>query len=147
MKRREFIMALGGAAVNLPFAARAQERRIRRIGFLSGKSRPSSLETSVYEEFLRGMSDFGCIEGKDFVMEWRFVAGDFSRLPEMASDLVARQVDVIIAGFTGAALAAKRATAAIPIILGYPTRRLRTEFKLVSLVSLIPSLQIAKARS
>ena len=52
-------------------------------------------------------------------MEWRFVAGDFSRLPEMASDLVARRVDVIIPGFTGAALAAKKATAAIPTILGY----------------------------
>lgn len=52
-------------------------------------------------------------------MEWRFVAGDFSRLPEMASDLVTRQVDVIVAGFTGAALAAKKATPAIPIILGY----------------------------
>jgi ABC-type uncharacterized transport system substrate-binding protein len=64
------------------------------------------------------MNDFGYIEGKDFTMEWRFVAGDFSRLPGMAADL-ARQVDVIIAGFTGAALAAKKATASIPIILGY----------------------------
>ena len=119
MKRREFIIALGGAAASLPLAARAQERRVWRIGFLSGKSKPNSLETSVYGEFLRGMNDFGYIEGRDFVVEWRFVAGDFSRLPEMASDLVARQVDVIIAGFTGAALAAKKATAAIPIILGY----------------------------
>ena len=108
MKRRDFIMALGGAAANLPRAARAQERRIWRIGFLSGKSKPSSLGTSVYGEFLRGMNDFGYVEGRDFVMEWRFVAGDFSRLPEMASDLVTRQVDVIVAGFTGAALAAKK---------------------------------------
>jgi putative tryptophan/tyrosine transport system substrate-binding protein len=84
MKRREFIIALGGAAASLPLAARAQERRVWRIGFLSGKSKPNSLKTSVYGEFLRGMNDFGYIEGRDFVMEWRFVAGDFSRLPELA---------------------------------------------------------------
>jgi putative tryptophan/tyrosine transport system substrate-binding protein len=119
MKRREFITLLGGAAASVPFAARAQQQRVWKIGFLSGKSRPNSLATSVYGEFLKGMNDFGYIEGNDFMMEWRFAAGDFSRLPGMAADLVASQVDVIIAGFTGAALAAKKATATIPIILGY----------------------------
>jgi putative ABC transport system substrate-binding protein len=119
MKRREFIKLLSGAAASAPFAARAQQRRVWKIAFLSGKSKPTSLATSVYGEFLKGMNDFGYIEGRDFVMEWRFVAGDFSRLPELAADLVASKVDVIIAGFTGAALAAKKATATIPIILGY----------------------------
>jgi putative tryptophan/tyrosine transport system substrate-binding protein len=119
MKRREFITLLGGAAGSVPFAARAEQRRVWRIAFLSGKSKPTSLATSVYGEFLKGMNDFGYLEGRDFVMEWRFVAGDFSRLPELAADLVASKVDVIIAGFTGAALAAKKATAGIPIILGY----------------------------
>ena len=117
MKRREFITLIGGAAA-WPLAAGAQQQRVWRIGFLSGKSEPSSLATTVYGEFLKGMNDFGYIEGRDFMMEWRFVAGDFSRLPGMAADL-AKQVDVIIAGFTGAALAAKKATASIPIILGY----------------------------
>jgi putative tryptophan/tyrosine transport system substrate-binding protein len=119
VKRRGFIALLGGAAAGLPLTARAQQQRVWRIGFLSGKSEPNSLSTSVYGEFLKGMNDLGYVEGKDFVMEWRFVAGDFSRLSGMAADLVARQVDVIIAGFTGAALAAKQATATIPIILGY----------------------------
>ena len=119
MRRRAFLTLLGGAAVLLPFAARAQQPRIWKIGFLSGKSKPNSLATSVYAEFLKGMNDFGYIEGRDFIMEWRFVAGDFSRLPEMAADLVTKEVDVIIAGFTGAALAAKKATASTPIILGY----------------------------
>jgi putative ABC transport system substrate-binding protein len=119
MRRREFLGVLGGATVAWPLAAGAQQQRVWRIGFLSGKSEPSSLATTVYGEFLKGMNDFGYIEGRDFTMEWRFAAGDFSRLPGMAADLVARQVDVIIAGFTGAALAAKKATASIPIILGY----------------------------
>src|ERR1700737_5158663 len=119
VKRRQFILALGGAAASVPLAVRAQQHGVWRIGFLSGKSKPNSLAASVYGEFLEGMNDFGYTEGRDFIMEWRFVAGDFSRLPDMAADLVARQVDVIIAGFTGAALAAKKATAAIPIILGY----------------------------
>lgn len=118
MKRREFITLIGGAAA-WPLVAGAQQQRVWRIGFLSGKSEPSSLAATVYGEFLKGMNDFGYIEGRDFMMEWRFVAGDFSRLPGMAADLVAKQVDVIIAGFTGAALAAKKATASIPIILGY----------------------------
>ena len=87
----------------LPVILRMAASSIPPYPHRSGKSKPNSLETSVYGEFLRGMNDFGYIEGRDFVMEWRFVAGDFSRLPEMASDLVARQVDVIIAGFTGAA--------------------------------------------
>ena len=102
MKRREFITLIGGAAA-WPLAAGAQQQRVWRIGFLSGKSEPSSLATTVYGEFLKGMNDFGYIEGRDFMMEWRFVAGDFSRLPGMAADLVVKQVDVIIAGFTGAA--------------------------------------------
>jgi putative tryptophan/tyrosine transport system substrate-binding protein len=119
VKRREFILLVGGAAAVWPLAAGAQQQRVWRIGFLSGKSEPSSLATTVYGEFLNGMNDFGYTEGRDFTMEWRFVAGDFSRLPGMAADLVARQVDVIIAGFTGAALAAKKATSSIPIILGY----------------------------
>jgi putative ABC transport system substrate-binding protein len=118
MRRREFITLIGGAAA-WPLAAGAQQQRVWRIGFLSGKSEPSSLATTVYGEFLKGMNDFGYIEGRDFMMEWRFVAGDFSRLPGMAADLVVKQVDVIIAGFTAAALAAKKATASIPIILGY----------------------------
>jgi putative ABC transport system substrate-binding protein len=113
------MLALGSVAAAWPLNVRAQHQRVWRIGFLSGKSKPNVLATSVYGEFLKGMNDFGYAEGTDFTMEWRFVAGDFSRLPAMAADLVASEVDVIIAGFTGAALAAKKATATIPIILGY----------------------------
>jgi putative ABC transport system substrate-binding protein len=118
MKRRDFIRFVGGAAA-WPYGVGAQPRHVWRIGFLSGKSEPSSLAGTVYGEFLKGMNGFGYIEGRDFVMDWRFAAGDFSRLPGMAAELAARQVDVIIAGFTGAALAAKKATASIPIVLGY----------------------------
>jgi len=82
-----------------------------------------SLATTVYGEFLKGMNDFGYIEVRDFIMEWRFVAGDFSRVPGIAADLVAKQVDVSIAGFTRAALAARKATGSMPIILGYDRER------------------------
>jgi putative tryptophan/tyrosine transport system substrate-binding protein len=122
MKRREFI-ALGGAAATpsilWPLAARAQQaRKVWRIGFLAGATRPVQLGSSVYAGFLRGMRELGYLEGRDFVMEWRFAEGRFELFPELAAELVRSNVDVIVLGSTNAVLAAKRATATIPVVMG-----------------------------
>jgi putative ABC transport system substrate-binding protein len=75
--------------------------------------------SDLHGEFLRGMADFGYVEGRDFTMEWRFAAGHYASLPELAGSLVQAKPDVIVAGFTGAALALQRATKEIPIVLAY----------------------------
>jgi putative ABC transport system substrate-binding protein len=86
--RREFITLLGSAAAAWPLGARAEQRgRLWRIGFLSARSEPASLETDAHGEFIKGMRDFGYVEGKDFSMEWRFAAGKFGHMT--ASDLCA----------------------------------------------------------
>jgi len=73
--RRQFITLLGSAAA-WPLAGRAQQaRKVWRIGFLAGGTRPVQLESSVYAGFLRGMREFGYVERQDFVMEWRFAEG------------------------------------------------------------------------
>jgi putative tryptophan/tyrosine transport system substrate-binding protein len=119
MKRREFITLLGGAAASWPLAARAQQaRKVWRIGFLAGGTRPMQLESSVYAGFLRGMRELGYVEGRDFVMEWRFAEGRFELFPELAAELVRSNVDVIVLGSTNAVPGAQRATATIPIVMG-----------------------------
>jgi putative ABC transport system substrate-binding protein len=72
MKRREFIAGLGSAAV-WPVVARGQQAgKIWRVGFLASGSRPASIESGQYSGFSQGMRELGHVEGKDFVIEWRF---------------------------------------------------------------------------
>jgi putative ABC transport system substrate-binding protein len=119
MRRREFISLVGGAAAAWPVAARAQQaRKVWQIGFLAGATRPVQLGTSVYAGFLRGMRELGYVEGRDFVMEWRFAEGRFELFPELAAELVRLNVDVIVLGGTSAVSGAQRATATIPIVMG-----------------------------
>jgi putative ABC transport system substrate-binding protein len=73
VKRRDFIAMLGGAAAAWPLAARGQQpRKVWRIGFIAGASRPASLEVSQFGGFQQGMREHGYVEGKGFVMEWCF---------------------------------------------------------------------------
>jgi ABC-type uncharacterized transport system substrate-binding protein len=119
MKRRAFINMLGGAAV-WPITARAQPLPV--IGFLNGSS-PESLVDAL-AAFRAGLADSGYVEDRNVAIEFRWARGEYQRLPEMAAELVRRQVAVIVAGGSiGAGFAAKAATATIPIVFSSGTDR------------------------
>jgi putative tryptophan/tyrosine transport system substrate-binding protein len=112
VKRREFITLVGGLASSWPLAARAQQTsKIYRIGYLGQFA--SQHENEVFQEALRVL---GYIEGKNVHIEFRFMEGDEDRIPALAAELVAQNVDVIVTLATGV-FAAHRATATIPIVM------------------------------
>jgi ABC-type uncharacterized transport system substrate-binding protein len=114
LKRRELIALLGGAAAAWPLAANAQQQAMPVVGFLSAVS-PDGYSERL-RGFRQGLKDTGHIEGESLTIVYRWAENQFDRLPELAADLVRRQVAVIVAVAASSVIAAKAATTTIPIV-------------------------------
>ena len=115
MDRRTFMGSVAGGLVAAPLAACAQKSAIPMIGFL-GSASPAQSAPFV-AAFRKGLNETGYVEGKNVAIEFRWAEGQYDRLPALASELVRRQMAVLVAtGGPGAALAAKAATSTIPIV-------------------------------
>ena len=118
ISRRAFIASMALGLLAGPFPARAQQAgKVWRIGYLDQGS--ASGNGPYFEAFRHGLRDLGWVEGKNITLEVRFAEGKTEQLPALAADLVRRKVDLIVTASTPAALAAKRATTTIPIVIGF----------------------------
>ncbi len=117
--RRKLVVALGAGALVAPFGSFAQQQgKVWRVGFLSQRNRPASLESdNNYGAFLRRMRELGYLEGRNLAMEWRFAEGKLDRLSDLAAELVQLKMDVILSGSATTTIALKKATTAIPIVM------------------------------
>jgi putative ABC transport system substrate-binding protein len=125
MKRRQFIALLGGAAAAWPLAARGQQQQIAVIGLLSTRS--PAVDTPLIALIRQGLGESGVVEGQNIAFDYRWAEGQYDRLAGLATDLVRRQVAVIITmGGELSALAAKAATSTIPIVFAVGTDPIRS---------------------
>jgi putative tryptophan/tyrosine transport system substrate-binding protein len=113
MRRREFI-TLVGSAVAWPLAAHAQQK-IPRIGFMGNST--AALETNLVDAFREGLRELGYEEGRNIAIEYRWADGNYDRFPTLAEELIAAKVDAIVTAGTPAALAVKRATTTVPLVM------------------------------
>ena len=113
MSRRKFIALVGGAAAAWSLAVQAQQPAMPVIGFVNSASPGGYPPVSA---FLKGLGESGFVEGRDVAIEYRWAEGNFERLPALLTDLVRRNVSVIAATSTPAAVAAKASVTTIPVV-------------------------------
>ena len=113
MRRRDFFTVVGSVAA-WPLAAHAQQPTMPVVGYLSAQSKAAALEQTA--KFNRGLHEMGFVDGQNVAIEYRWADGQYDRLPAMATELVRRPVNVILAQAPPAALAAKAVTTTIPIV-------------------------------
>jgi putative ABC transport system substrate-binding protein len=115
MRRREFVLAVGSAAVGFPLASVAQTNKIYRIGIL--ETLPALLNAANFDALRLGLSERGYVVGKNLQIEYRSSDGQGERFPDLAAELVQLNVDLIATRGTPAAKAARAATTKIPIVM------------------------------
>ena len=116
MQRRDFIKIVAGSAVVSPFAARAQQPTMPVVGFIRDGSADAA--TRFVAAFRKGLNEAGYVEGQNVSVEYHWLEGQYDRLPALMADLVRRRVAVIATPGNAPAIAAKAATATIPIVFG-----------------------------
>ena len=114
MRRRDFIMLLSGAAAAWPLAARAQSK-IPHIGFMGNST--AALEANLVDAFREGLREHGYEEGGNIVIEYRWADGKYEQFPALVAELIAAKVDVIVTAGTPAALAMKKATTTVSLVM------------------------------
>ena len=117
MKRRDFLSLLGGAAVVWPFAARAQQAKVVRLGYLEPSRPTDTIAVNLRRQFLLGMRDLGYIEERHFKMEDRSAEGRMDRLPALASELALLPVDIFVVFGDAPIRAAMQASDRIPVVM------------------------------
>jgi putative tryptophan/tyrosine transport system substrate-binding protein len=117
LKRRDFITLFGGAAIMWPLEARTQQAgKLPSIGFLGAASSDALYYRSALPAFVRRLGELGLVEGRTVTIERRFADGSIDRAMEIAAEFVRQKVDIIVSHGDAQVLAAKRATAVIPIV-------------------------------
>jgi putative ABC transport system substrate-binding protein len=117
MKRRTLLAAMGACGVVVRFAWAQQQGKLWRVGLLSASHVPSVASHWIWGSFLKGMRELGYIEGKNLVVEFRSAEDDYARLPKLAAQLVAANVDVIVVAGGQSVAAAQKATRTVPIVI------------------------------
>jgi putative ABC transport system substrate-binding protein len=117
IKRREFIRLLGGAAAAWPLAARAQQPKVVRLGYLEPQTPTDLVAANLRRQFLLGLRDLGYVEGRHFKMDDRSADGRLDRLPALAAELAHLPVDIFVVGGEAPIRAAMQASDKIPIVM------------------------------